>query len=1381
MNSIATITSRLLDRLFQRSTDPTLGAEPCVIDGLTALALIESRYAGCTALGGTTPSTIAQQVFSKQTNLHDCDELGEAFSLIDAPNPRSAFASAMGLAMSGRRATIFLSGSDLLCCQDLIARCVYQRLPLVIHVALHQESMMPSHDAYHVSSNTGCMQFFAINVQDAIDLTMIARQVAETTLVPVIIAIDAHTTAVGSQTAILPTLDEAELWLGYPADEIKSPTESQRIIFGEARRLVPRRWDVERPLLLSPTHSSESRAFADAARKPYFDSEVEAVLTSAQSAWRTATRRAATNLHCFTPDNAKTLYVTQGSLVEDAISAAQAVNNENENDQVAVVGIRCLRPFPNEEIQQLLRCYERVVVLETSTPQLCGDGPLTTEIRASIAGLTCQVTGVTVGISDAKEIATYMASAKQNSDLPSTLGIPFSTDSTEYPKRTAAMDELERAYPHLALHTQFDTKNFDLRPAQSCTIAVHRLAGEQNETFANELAHMLHATVGGSIRTRYAMTQQRFDEPCVDYVVHFAGDACSFGVPAEVNYSVTPIGNPLLHQRLPSTELIAPNTSGQTPHWHASEIALASTMNAFLEEYAGDRVGNATIVETRKAYLEELGFDQVEERTSVFEAALNSTTSPVQTKRVIHATSPSPLLDSNLWDDQLGSLPRFWDQTGVLYKDGNEHLAVSDPYRGIDALPPLTASMRSVCGASSILPLINPMKIDGDPSLWTTCPDGSIAAMAISSKRLIEAGISLARGPASSLRSIATPLAKHCNAVAQSNMQPTAGDLLTLAFEAVDPPAERRESLQVGLDAVIQAIGSVPLSKTPVFFDELENQKKGTGEFLIVTVNPDACKSPELILHSCSEHGIESTQRSEAAVSAAKSVLQLVHSLPDTSGETIQRVAQIEGMQLPAILLSRHCHHAMSAGDAAEAGSGMKLAVRQTLALAEYQTQPRLQKLVEQTETIRTQLQERATALLTEVIPTDKLHIIASAIESSGQDEVDLGSILSSISQDVDGLQVDGESVRLIASLVTELEDISHRLLHSAGGLGRARSGLIVSGSTVASQLSAFPWNPFATPVAVDVTNTGISVAAGLFEGQQTQLLADLNTIRRAQVALDNPLKAANPDERIEARSYQELTEDERALCPAMIMIADGASLQGSNMSEVAWLMHSSIPITLIVLGDGTTNTAMETLLIPEAFVAQCSVAFPDHFANATLAAIQSNGPALVHVYAASPEAHGFTTELLMEQSRLAVESRVHPLFTYDPSSEGVFGTCLDVSMNPSHTEPFVIHGETECSPSDWASKQQRFALGYSDDELMQQRWKVLQELAGIVTPFDAIARAEIDAAEIKHQQELQELASSYETQISQLRDQYHAEALASVTHGLINMAASASMEDTPS
>ena len=69
MNSIATITSRLLDRLFQRSTDPTLGAEPCVIDGLTALALIESRYAGCTALGGTTPSTIAQQVFSKQTFL----------------------------------------------------------------------------------------------------------------------------------------------------------------------------------------------------------------------------------------------------------------------------------------------------------------------------------------------------------------------------------------------------------------------------------------------------------------------------------------------------------------------------------------------------------------------------------------------------------------------------------------------------------------------------------------------------------------------------------------------------------------------------------------------------------------------------------------------------------------------------------------------------------------------------------------------------------------------------------------------------------------------------------------------------------------------------------------------------------------------------------------------------------------------------------------------------------------------------------------------------------------------------------------------------------------------------------------------------------------
>ncbi|MDP6542091.1 MAG: hypothetical protein QGF07_04820, partial [Phycisphaerales bacterium] len=925
-----------------------------------------------------------------------------------------------------------------------------------------------------------------------------------------------------------------------------------------------------------------------ASRLPFYDNELHDILCASQEAWRDQTRRAILLVSQNTNADTDIVYLCQGSTF---VLASQI-------EGAKVIGINCLRPFPTEELLAAVGTSKKVIVLSESTSQLCGEAPLSSEIKGALASSTCEVATVKCIGATTHDIRALIETVESGSSLPSVIGVSFLCENSPYPKHASAMDELERSYPEIK-----------------------------------------------------------------------------------------------------SLSLFCASSDGK----------------------------NAPREQSRR----------------------------------------SPLLESNLWDDPLGSLPRFWNQVGMLCQNSDEDLVTATPILSSNAIPPLTASLRRVESDSSVLPIFDPSSCDGDPTLWMTCPDGSISALVLSSKAILESGIMQAGGNAAALRSIAGGLCKQMVAIAKTNMQPTVGELLVCAFDALIVTEDRRDALQEALSAVITKIGEVPISKTPLFFD-----KDGANEFLILSVNPDACKSPELIIAATAGHGIEPTSRTPESVSKAHSLQELILKLPDTSGETIHRISQVDGMKLPAIMLSRHCHFAMSAGDAAEAGSGSKLVLRQTLALAEYQLQPRLQEMLNQVETLAIELQEGATKLLAEAIPSGNLEGIAKAIEKSGQDEVDLATILHSITGDDDAPRVDGEAVRMMSSLAEKLKNITIRLTQSSGGLGRARSGMTLTGTATSSWSAVFPWNPFSTPVAVDITNTGCSLAAGLFEGQMQQVLADLNIIRRARLVLENPIKAAHPVEEVDALSIQDLSDSERALCPPMFVVADSASLHRNALSELAWILASDLPIKIIVLGDGIHDVALFGLTSCNAYIAQCSPSHPDQFATSMQEALQFSGPALVSIYKPCPKQHGFAAQDLIAQAALAVETRVCPLFSYNPNSEGVFGRCIDITANPTFEAVLV---SDDLVPSAWAATQQRFVDGYYEEEAVIARWQMLQELSGVVTPFDAVARSQQEEAANQHKIDLDSQAKQYEEKIASLRDQYHAEAVASVTSGLISMASQAS------
>ena len=91
----------------------------CVLDGNSAVALSEAAIATHAVLGGAAPAADADAVWLNQLDHGATNLFGEPLSAQTAEGPRGIVAAATGLALAGRRATAFLSGSEVAAVQDL--------------------------------------------------------------------------------------------------------------------------------------------------------------------------------------------------------------------------------------------------------------------------------------------------------------------------------------------------------------------------------------------------------------------------------------------------------------------------------------------------------------------------------------------------------------------------------------------------------------------------------------------------------------------------------------------------------------------------------------------------------------------------------------------------------------------------------------------------------------------------------------------------------------------------------------------------------------------------------------------------------------------------------------------------------------------------------------------------------------------------------------------------------------------------------------------------------------------------------------------------------------------------------------------------------------
>ena len=1388
MPSFANSALRLLSRVLgapSRIEGPYAG-EATALDGNTAVAVTETILGEAAGLGASFPADTAVLAWRAEQRRLGMNPIGKALAGCMAEGPRGGLAAAIGLSMAGTRATAFLSGPDLAGALDLLASAAGQHLPLVVHLSSRAQGgsgapVGSGHEAYHQTADSGCFLLFAANVQEAVDFTLIARRVAEQTLIPGLVAMDGEQTALAIQDVRLPPRGLVAEFLGAPGDLIAPPTPAQALLFGETRRRVPRRHDLDRPVMQGALQSVAIWGLGKAAGHPYFDAHLAAALDESLSHFAKQTGRAHPCVSAYRMEDAALVLVAQGAAIETAEAAADQVRSAHKI-RVGVLGVRSLRPFPGAQILAHLGRARRVCVLERLDTPLAGEPPLLRELRAALGralengrfapdshpgypavreadvphlvSVVYGLGGLPLHAADLVGLCTQADGLRRNSIY---LGLTFAPPKSAYPKRQVLLDQLRRGYPDIAdLGLLGRGEPPDLRPAGAFTLAIHRLSGGGGEGLAAEAAAFLRQVVGGHLRSRPALFTAPWGDYCVDRFTIAARELRDPGDRIAIDLSFV-VADTASHLMDPCADLASGGAlmleeSAAGPPSHLTEAlrgrgALLYGVPAFAGASEGGESAqrNEYLLGALCGALLDLGLIEVkprrilsvreevlrgvpeglrEMRLEVFNAGLEGVrkldmgTSVAGDLIAAPAVDDVPLVVRQLGniDGAYDSLPRFWDQVGVLYRTGETAELAADPFVALGAVPPLSAAFRDLSAARNRLPALDPAACTGCGACWSRCPDAAIGSAALAPGPLFDAAV--AGVGADALRPLASKLAARMSTrCSEQGAVANVGDLLTETFGWVQAKAslaaERLQAMQTGLDKLVERFGCLPAAITEPFFSLPEGAAKGSGELLFLAFNPDTCKGCGICVSSCVPGALSLADQTPRTLEHAHRQWRAWELLPYTRAATIERVAtRPEVGALAAGLLSRRSAQSMAGGDGAEPGSGERLALRLALAAVETRQRPLVDRFIADVRATREKITGLIRQILAAALPADDLDALARGLNRVDTRQAELSAFISDAENAVDS-GIDAPRMRRLVGLAQHLGDLVWRLSEGRQGYGRTHLGLVLCSDAPSGWGGVFPNNPFHDPVTVDLTGDGAQLAAGLLEGQLRHATEGFILMRKASLELESPADAARQWSSLDVLSWRDLTAEERALCPSLLLVGSTAVLAGRGLAQVAWLLGTDLPLKMMLFADLdlglSTRAALETPLVAAAdpainlallalaqrgaCIAQSSIGAPEHLGHSLDAAWAFTGPALLHVHAPSPGRHGFAPQLTVEQARRALEARVFPLFRYDPRGEGVFGSRLSLEGNP---EPSAIWtGEAlghATTPADWALTEGRFA-----------------------------------------------------------------------------------------
>ena len=521
-------------------------------DGNGAVIMCEREASDAAGAYPITPSTQMGEYWAEEASKGHVNISGRPLIFVEPESEHAAAAVTAGMSMTGLRATNFSSAQGVAFMHESLYAAVGKRLPYVLNIgcrAITKASLNVhcGHDDYHCIDDTGMFQVMAKSAQEAADLNLISRKIAELSLTPAAVAQDGFLTTHLIESVRIPERELIEEFLGRPDDIIDTPTPAQRLIYGDKRRRVPEIWDVDNPMQSGSVQNQDAYMQAVAAQRPYFFEHIAEIADQVMDEFHELTGRRYNRVGTYRVEDADYVIVGQGSVIVQAEAVADYLRSSRKI-KVGVLNITMFRPFPGELVAAVLKGKKGAVVLERTDQPLAEDLPLMREARASIT--KCLENNV--GRGEALPYPDYpifsrpdhaprlysgcfglgsrdlqpegIIGAVENM-LPDGkrkkffyLSVDFIRDESANPKQEIHQQALQEAYPGIKDLAIRGSENPNLMPDGSITVRMHSVGGWGAITTGKNLAMTLFDLLGFDIKANPKYGSEKKGQPTTYYL-----------------------------------------------------------------------------------------------------------------------------------------------------------------------------------------------------------------------------------------------------------------------------------------------------------------------------------------------------------------------------------------------------------------------------------------------------------------------------------------------------------------------------------------------------------------------------------------------------------------------------------------------------------------------------------------------------------------------------------------------------------------------------------------------------------------------------------------------------------------------------------------------
>ncbi len=284
---------------------------------------------------------------------------------VTVESEHSALSACVGTSAAGARTFTSTSSQGLELMHEILFITSGLRLPIVMVVANRALSAPLSiwndHSDIMAARDTGWIQLFCENGQDAVDTTIMAFRIAEDhrTLLPVMVNIDGFQLSHVVEPVEFPSQEEVDDFLP-PYNPLYSLHPDKPVTMGAYAT----------PEIYTEAKYAQEQAIINSKK----------VIKEILAEYSKKFKRKYSILETYNIKNADTIFVAMGSINENITTAIDELKKQKKD--AGLIKIRLFRPFPYQELAELLEGRKNIIVIDRAMPGGSMNGPVYNEIAA---------------------------------------------------------------------------------------------------------------------------------------------------------------------------------------------------------------------------------------------------------------------------------------------------------------------------------------------------------------------------------------------------------------------------------------------------------------------------------------------------------------------------------------------------------------------------------------------------------------------------------------------------------------------------------------------------------------------------------------------------------------------------------------------------------------------------------------------------------------------------------------------------------------------------------------------------------------------------------------------------------------------------------------